>query len=245
MTQEVLRTLVASASAPYRSAGRTAWHFARGKLAGDPVFAQILRLGPVSGHNRILDLGCGQGLVAAWLSSALDLYESGRWPSGWPSPPRLTKYIGIDRSGAAIALAGSVLPPPLRFLEGDLRTLTFPEADAVLMIDVLHYMPYADQESVLRRALACLHSGGLMLLRIGDASGGLGFRFSYWVDLMVAHFRGHHLRRLYCRPLDQWQGLLRTLGCTWENLPLDPDPGWGWGRGLANALLLVRPGPVP
>ncbi|MFY9974636.1 MAG: class I SAM-dependent methyltransferase [Chromatiaceae bacterium] len=243
MSRDTLRTLIDSASAPYRSAGRTAWHFARGKLGGDPVFSQILRLGPLSGRDRILDLGCGQGLLAAWLQSASDLYEAGQWPADWPAPPRPTRYLGIDRSGTAIARARSVLPPSARFRQGDLRTVPFPQADAVLLIDVLHYMPHADQESVLLRSLGCLPPGGLLLLRVGNAAGGLAFRCGYWVDLMVAHCRGHHLRRLYCRSLDDWRRLLTELGYTCE--PGLPGPGRSWGGRLANALLVARAGSVP
>lgn len=243
MTRDTLRALVDSASAPYRSAGRTAWHFARGKLGGDPIFAQILQLAPLLGRGRILDLGCGQGLLAAWLQSASELYDAGQWPADWPAPPRPTWYLGIDHSGAAIARARSVLPPSAGFRQGDLRTVPFPQADAVLLIDVLHYMSHADQESVLLRSLGCLPPGGLLLLRVGNAAGGLAFRCSYWVDLMVAHWRGHHLRRLYCRPLDDWRRLLTELGYTCECRA--PGPGRGWGGHLANALLVARAGSVP
>ena len=36
------RRLLDRASAPYRGAGRFAWHFARGKLGHDPVFRHLL-----------------------------------------------------------------------------------------------------------------------------------------------------------------------------------------------------------
>jgi len=239
MTRDPARLLVESASAPYRAAGRTAWHFARGKLGGDPIFAQLLRLGPLSGRDRILDLGCGQGLLAAWLRSARDLYGSGNWPADWPAPPRLTQYLGIDRSDSAIARARSALPPSARFRVGDLRTTPFPAADAVLMIDVLHYMSHADQESVLRRSLQCLRPGGLLTLRIGDAAGGLPFHISRRVDLLVARLRGQRLPRLYCRRLDQWQDLIQGLGCRFDPLIASRSAF------SANVLAVARPGPTP
>lgn len=243
MTRGTIATLVASASAPYGTAGQSARHFARGKLAGDPIFAQVLRLGPLAGHGHILDLGCGQGLMAAWLYAALDLHRTGAWPADWPAPPRPTQYLGIDRSAAAIRQARSALPPSVHLLAADIRTAPLSPADAVLLIDVLHYMPYADQESLLRRSLGCLQPGGVLLLRVGDASEGLAFHSSYWVDLLVAHLRGHHLRRLYCRSMGHWRGLLEGLGCTCQTLPLGPEPAWG--QGLANTLLLARPSSIP
>ena len=64
------RELLAAASAYYRPAGAFAWRFARGKLAADPVFPALLAQGLLAGRTRILDLGCGQGLLAAWLLAA-------------------------------------------------------------------------------------------------------------------------------------------------------------------------------
>ena len=40
---------------------------AGGKLRGDPVYAALLAQGLLAGRARVLDLGCGQGLLAAWL----------------------------------------------------------------------------------------------------------------------------------------------------------------------------------
>jgi SAM-dependent methyltransferase len=234
-----IERLVEAASAPYRAAGRGAWHAARGKLRGDPVFAQVLRLGPLAGQERILDLGCGQGLLAAWLQAAGDLHRTGVWPEGWPSPPRPIRYLGIDQSTAAIARARSALPPAERFRVGDIRTLPLEDADAVVLIDVLHYLPHADQERVLGRAIQCLRPGGLLLLRIGDAAGGLPFHVSRRVDLLVARLRGQPLPRLYCRRLAAWQDLLQGLGCRWETLIASR------GAFSANVLALARPGLAP
>ncbi|MGE5154433.1 MAG: class I SAM-dependent methyltransferase [Bdellovibrio bacteriovorus] len=228
--------LIEAASVPYRTLGRGVWHAARGKLRGDPVFAQVLRLGPLARQERILDLGCGQGLLAAWLQAAGDLHRSGAWPQGWPPPPRPVRYLGIDQSTRAIARARSALPPADRFRVGDIRTLPLEDADAVVLIDVLHYLPHDDQERVLGRAIRCLRPGGLLLLRIGDAAGGLPFQVSRRVDLLVARLRGHPLPRLYCRRLDEWQTLLQGLGCRWETLIV------GRGAFSANVLALARPG---
>ena len=40
--QPAWRALVEAASAQYRAADKFAWHFARGKLGGDPVFRHVL-----------------------------------------------------------------------------------------------------------------------------------------------------------------------------------------------------------
>jgi SAM-dependent methyltransferase len=80
--EPALASLIDAASAPYRAAGRFAWHFARGKLRGDPVFAALLAQGLLAGRARVLDLGCGQGLLAAWLLAARALEAAKACSSG-------------------------------------------------------------------------------------------------------------------------------------------------------------------
>ena len=78
------RALVDAASQRFRADGRFAWHFARGKLGGDPMFLALLRMGALPPQAQdFLDLGCGQAVLAAWLLAARDRFESGAWPAGW------------------------------------------------------------------------------------------------------------------------------------------------------------------
>ena len=58
------------AAARYRPTGRGPYYFARGKLSGDPVFAALLRDGLIKDAARIVDVGCGLGVLAAWLAAA-------------------------------------------------------------------------------------------------------------------------------------------------------------------------------
>lgn len=74
--------LVDLSSQRYRSAGRFAYYFARGKLGGDPMFLGLLKRGLIPDQARILDLGCGQGLLAAWLLATRQSYAAGNRPAG-------------------------------------------------------------------------------------------------------------------------------------------------------------------
>ena len=67
MTTIFRRALLDRATQPYRAAGHFAWHFARGKLKGDPAFFGLLEHGLIPDAGRLIDLGCGQGLLASWL----------------------------------------------------------------------------------------------------------------------------------------------------------------------------------
>ena len=101
-------TLVDRASEPYRNAGLFAYKFARGKLRGDPVFRALLERGLLRDRGRILDLGCGQGLLYAWLKAAQHSYESGHWPAEWPPAPRPISTRGIELMGRDVERAGAV-----------------------------------------------------------------------------------------------------------------------------------------
>ena len=63
--QALKRRLLQAAVARYRTSGRFAYHFARGKLDRDPVFAAILAMGLIPGQARILDLAAACGVESS------------------------------------------------------------------------------------------------------------------------------------------------------------------------------------
>lgn len=212
--------LVAAASAPYRAAGRFAWHFARGKLGGDPAFRHLLQARSIPENARLLDLGCGQGLLAALLGVA--------------GAPRLAAYRGIELMAPDVARAHRALGPDCGVHHGDIRSAAYGAADAVVILDVLHYMGREDQDAVLRRVRDTLAGGGVLLLRVGDADAGLPFRLSNWVDWTVALARGHGAARFHCRSVAQWRSALETLGFAVQAEPMSR------GTPFANVLLSAR-----
>jgi len=236
---QFVRGLIGRAAAPYRCAGRFAWHFARGKLAGDPVFAELLSRGLLTGRARILDIGCGQGLLASWLVAAHESGRQGLWPADWPAAPAPSHVRGIELMPSEVrraqqALAAVVAKGRASFVACDMRSADFGQADAVVILDVLHYVEFAAQDDILRRVRDALSPGGVLLLRIGDGAGGLRFRFSLWVDLVVATLRGCRIKRLHCRPLAEWQRLLSSLGFEVRSQPMSA------GTPFANVLLVAH-----
>ena len=234
MTAAARARLVDAAAAPYRAAGRFAWHFARGKLGGDPAFAALLERGLIPDGGRLLDLGCGQGLLASWLLAAQALQAAGNWPAGWPAPPRPERIDGVELMPRDVARARAALGAAATFAAGDIRTADYGRADTVVILDVLHYIPPAGQDAVLRRVRAALSPGGTLLLRVGDAGGGWGFRWSNWVDHAVMFARGHGYVRLHCRRLSDWTLALAALGFRVESIPMSQ------GTPFANVLLVAR-----
>jgi cyclopropane fatty-acyl-phospholipid synthase-like methyltransferase len=209
-----------AASAPYRAAGLFAWRFARGKLRGDPVFRHLLEAGLIARGARVLDLGCGQGLLAALLRAA--------------GAARIAAYRGIELMATDVARAHRALGAGCGVELGDIRIAGFGPADAIVILDVLHYMAHEEQDDVLRRARQALGAGGVLLLRVGDAAAGLPFRISNWVDQAVALARGHGKTRFHCRSVAQWRSALEALQFTVQAEPMSR------GTPFANVLLVAR-----
>lgn len=234
MIDPAVDALFARAIEPYRAAGRFAWHFAAGKLRRDPVFVALLRDGIVPAAARLVDLGCGQGLLAAWLAAARAQHATGSWPRGWAPPPQVDRYWGLELMPRDVARARSALADWGEFVAGDMRTAPLGRADVVVILDVLHYIAPTEQLGVLQRVRDALPRDGVLITRIGDAAGGMPFRISQWVDRSAALARGHGWCRLHCRPLAEWESLLRELG-----FAVDARPMAGHNP-FANVLLVCR-----
>lgn len=236
MNDTFTKTIIARAAAPYRATGRFAWHFALGKLGGDPVFTGLLEHGLIPDHARILDIGCGQGLLASWLLAAKALHNEGAWPEHWPAPPAPRAIHCIDLMARDIARAQQALGGAATFTAIDMCKADFGAADMVVILDVLHYVNIAAQDDVLRRVRDALAPRGTLLLRVGDAGAGLPFHYSVWVDHVVTFLRGHRNRRLHCRTLRAWQDALTRLGFSVDTLPMHHGTPFG------NVLLIAKLG---
>jgi SAM-dependent methyltransferase len=244
-TDAAWQRLHAAATAPYRSVGRFAWHFARGKLGRDPLFRGLLTRGDLPARAAVVDIGCGQGLLASLLQASADLQAVGGWPGAWPGAPSARSYLGIELMPRDIARAQAALadlPLAPGWACADMRTATLPPCDLVTIFDVLHYVDHADQAAVLARvrdALAAGASGagqagpGRLLLRVGDQEQTRGFAASQWVDRVVTRIRGHGVPPTWGRPVAGWTALLHSLGFRVQTVPMSQ------GTPFANVLLVA------
>src|SRR5262249_13634808 len=143
--------------------------------------------------ERILDLGCGQGLLAAWLVAARSSHDRWpeNWPSGWAEAPRPTSIRGIELRGEEVQRARMALGHRAEFEIGDITEAAFGTVDAIVMLDVLHLLDYESQLCVLSRACAALASGGVLLVRVADAGSGPRFMIGKCIDyaMMLTRYR--------------------------------------------------------
>ena len=156
--------------------------FARGKLGGDPAYRAILARGLLAGTGT--RAGPGLRTRACWRRCCSPRNAATASPGTGPPPGRRRRGLAaitrhradpqqVQRARAASAGARAARP---RSSRATLR-VPFRAADAVVILDVLHYIEAgAQRRAVLRRVHASLPPGGLLLLRIGDAAGGCGLR---------------------------------------------------------------------
>jgi trans-aconitate methyltransferase len=114
---------------------------------------QEIRRLQLSGAERVLDVGCGDGKVTARIA---DLVPRG-------------SVLGVDPSRNMIDFATQHFAtkerPNLRFQVGDARRLAFQaEFDVVVSFNALHWVP--EQEDALRSIQKALKPGGKALLRM-------------------------------------------------------------------------------
>lgn len=234
---ELRDRLVNRAASTYRSSGRPAYYFARFKLRHDPVYSLLLvdRLIPASA--RILDLGCAQGLLAAWLTVAQQCYFEDAWDNACPAPEFVESYRGVDRNSSEIRRARKALGNRAEFIVGDIASEPLAGATLIVLLDVLHYLDYEAQLTMLRRIRAALPPDGFLLVRVGDSASSMRARVSGWVDSLTLSLRGYGKDGLYRRPLSEWLLLLDEVGFTVQGVARQRSLGY------ANALLRACPKP--
>jgi SAM-dependent methyltransferase len=122
-----------------------------GKFRTDPALRSILAL--QGSFGRVVDAGSGYGHIG------LALLELGRADS----------VLGFDSDARRVAVAAKAGGGRARFATGSLVDFEFPEADTILFVDSLHYLPIAEQDAVLSRAANAIVPGGRIVIREVDA----------------------------------------------------------------------------
>lgn len=106
--------------------------------------------------GTITDIGCGYGFLPYMLS--------------FRSKERI--LIGTDYDEEKIAVADHCFSKNerMRFFAADATQSELPKTDAFILSDILHYLPAAEQEKLIQKAINSLNPGGMLLIRDADKS---------------------------------------------------------------------------
>jgi SAM-dependent methyltransferase len=210
--------LCEQASRRYQASGTYHRKFVRGKLRHDPLYRKMLEPGVLPREGRLVDLGCGRGILLSLLQSG----ESRLALEGVERRPSMARVArAAAGSGATIRIAdvAEYVPGP---------------ADVILLLDVLQYLRPDDQERVLGRAREALKPGGTLWIREPDAALGTRFVLTWIGERICALGRLHWRQRYHYRSSSEWLALLARVGFTASARPL-----WA-GTPLANVLIEAR-----
>jgi SAM-dependent methyltransferase len=212
----------------YVGASVTAWEFARGKLRGDPLYREVLFGERLPSGGRLLDIGCGQGLMLALLAES--------------TVPRFERMVGIELRPHRARLARAALGDDAEIIESDARKVSPRGFRAVLLFDVLQMMSKSDQDALLSTAVGALEAGGIILVREADASAGWRFWAVRIGNRLTAITSGVWRQKFAFRTADEWRQCFSQHGLDVEIIKASG------GTPFANHLfrLTVRQGePAP
>ena len=129
------------------------WYY-RIKVGLEDSYKEFNALVPRKGV--IYDLGCGYGFLDYFL-----LHQSG---------DRI--ITGVDYDGEKIIVANQsyLKNERVTFIENDVMKVDMKDADAIIILDVLHYLSAENQHLLIRRSFEQLNPGGILIIRDGDSS---------------------------------------------------------------------------
>lgn len=195
------------------------YHYARSKLASDPLYGGVAAA-LACARGPLLDLGCGLGLLAHYL----------------PAVGLGLGYRGVDNDSGKIARAGAAARAAgltdTRFECIDLSRGLPAHSGSVAILDVLQFVPPDAQEPLLRQAARRVAPGGLLVIRTGMDDSGWRTRVTRGVDVFsrLVGWMNAGPRRYPRRP--ELEALLAEEGLCARFEPL-------WGRTPFNNWLVV------
>jgi len=181
----------------------------------EAMAAEVLALLNVTGEERVLDLGCGNGKVTADIAT--------RVPEGY--------VVGLDASAEMIAFANEHFSHPnLRVETCDIRQLAYREEfDLVVSFNALHWIP--DQETALRAIRSAMKPDGLAQLRLVPDGGRKSLEMVLEETRKSArwapYYEGFHDPYLHLTP-EQYAALAERNGLRVHDLHVG-DKSWDFG----------------
>ena len=141
--------------------------------------------------------------------------------------------IGIETRRRVASIARAALENEAEILTADARGTAMPRAHTVLLFDVLHLMPAADQEALLAALVTSLEAGGVLVIRDADASAGWRFAAVRIGNRLKAFAIGRWRQDFHFRSSADWLACFSKLGLSADVHPM------GAGTPFGNVLFRV------
>ena len=165
------------------------------------------RLIPAQG--QITDIGCGFGPLCYML----------------PMLSEDRDILGIDYDEDKIALAqhGWLRNEHLQFRHGNALEYPLPESDVFILNDMLHYMSYEHQRTLLLKCADRLRSQGMIIIRDGNSANTSKHRLTRFTELLSTRIFNFNRTtgELYFTTETQLREIAVTCGMNVEIIPND------------------------
>ena len=165
------------------------------------------RLIPAQG--QITDIGCGFGPLCYMLSMLSEDRD----------------ILGIDYDEDKIALAqhGWLRNEYLQFRHGNALEYPLPESDVFILNDMLHYMSYEHQRTLLLKCADRLRSQGMIIIRDGNSANTSKHRLTRFTELLSTRIFNFNRTagELYFTTETQLREIAVTCGMNVEIIPND------------------------
>lgn len=141
-----------------------------------------------------VDVGCGYGLISLWIALAF----------------QHVNVIGIDVVKSRIEfcrkLADEAGVKNLRFCVTDITKETIDNSEIILLINLLHHIPFADQLSVLKQCINKTSRGGYIVFKDIDRTPSWKYLVNYIQDDLLRR------EKTYCRSKDEYMKFFKKNG---------------------------------
>ena len=193
-----LRERVHFVNGMFAQCARAARGFVRWKLRLDRIF-ELLATEDL-GSGTVVDLGCGYGMALCFAAFA----------------DNRRRLVGCDLDAHRIAVARHALGSLNADLTvGDIRQFELPPAGLILILDVLQYLPAAEQPVLLKRCCSALAPDGILVFRVHDGERGLRSKIAMAFERLIFACGGVGFRPRMLS-IAEYRGALQNSGMQLE-----------------------------
>lgn len=160
-------------------------------------------------QGQITDIGCGYGPLCYMLSLL--------------SEDRDILGIDYDEDKIAVAQHGWLRSDRLQFRHGGALEYPLPESDVFILNDMLHYMSYEHQRSLLLKCAALLRPQGMMIIRDGNSADTSRHRLTRFTEILSTRIFNFNrtTEELHFTTETQLRKIAETCGMNIEIIPND------------------------